>query len=825
MFVGLLLVAGLYWVENFRLLPLVVASRQLTLVPQACQAFDVVFLIDQSSSMTGTGGLTASDPTRQREFAPEAMSDLLATFALDRCPGVIYRMGLISFGPTATVDLPLTEIAPHTITDTSKLRQYFQEQLIAKDLGPLTAPADAFHLAVDLLNSAPPLSDGGIRKRAVIFLTDGRPCLVSWECTASGDDFLPYLHEMQQSISQTLPFSPAILALENCLVKTGRWFGEPALTQETINSCILQHPINATDYQNSTYIWTILLNFGVTYQDPVERLDAARQIYTAIATSHAGQVIDLEHGQQDIPTAMLAILSQLAGVRVNLLKCGSFVVNPYLAHATFMFYKAAPNVGISLFYTDTAGLHVFSTENDAPNERLVVTSPEPGIWQLQAINPTDCGRFTAVYEPIEVNPQGYELGLAQPPYEHPPYYDPARPFIWKYQMRDQNGVLVEQHPRFPIQVTAVVTNPDGSRQQFEMVWDNTQRLFLANTPLRLSLSGPYRFVIQGATSSYEGPLFLSTISSTVLFNATRQLFYHDLTYDVPPVIPLIIQIISPHPGNNSGMSSDGATTVLPVLVQLVDNQGHRITDIASIWGPDKTSLTATLQTSTRTQSVPIQFAPDVNLFVGRISSTSAGKPLTLSVVSGESVLSPYQMLQPTDQVYFTPTLSVFYRPVPVSSGLPIPNDQPQNASTPALIGLLLMALVTSILLPLTWFCKRSTPKGKLVFTYAGKPYKEFNLSLQRCRGRQIRIRSRTLRPLHLRSLTVRWMFKPDLSLYMIYKPLKGKTQHQRLLPNQPIPYIWYISEYLEVTYQSLAHDEPPSESVVNSSRKEGKSKP
>ena len=83
---------------------------------QACSPIDVVFLIDQSSSMSGSSG---NDLLEQRKYAVQVAIDLMADIALDSCPGVVHRVGIISYGTTAEVDLPLSEIGPFNPAETA----------------------------------------------------------------------------------------------------------------------------------------------------------------------------------------------------------------------------------------------------------------------------------------------------------------------------------------------------------------------------------------------------------------------------------------------------------------------------------------------------------------------------------------------------------------------------------------------------------------------------------------------------------------------------------------------------------------------------------
>lgn len=155
----------------------VVATAQEAADYQACSPIDVVFLIDQSTSMSDASG---NDPTEQRKYAVQSAIDLMADIALDSCPGVIHRVGVISYGSTAEVDLPLSEIGPFNAAEPDvaySRRDQLKASVRATTLGQ-TNPSDAFAQAKAMIDNAAPLNDGEQpRKRAIIFVTDGIPCV------------------------------------------------------------------------------------------------------------------------------------------------------------------------------------------------------------------------------------------------------------------------------------------------------------------------------------------------------------------------------------------------------------------------------------------------------------------------------------------------------------------------------------------------------------------------------------------------------------------------------------------------------------------------
>jgi len=143
---------------------------------------DIVFLIDQSGSMSGTGGSNepANDPSKIRMDGVTTVNNYLQfiyqTNKLYRESSnisgqkLVFRVGVISFGTTAEVDAPLTEI---NFESDDKLKE-FNSQFTTKSLGNTNFPA-AFDLAKGLFDKAGDPLPGQSRQRVIILVTDGRP--------------------------------------------------------------------------------------------------------------------------------------------------------------------------------------------------------------------------------------------------------------------------------------------------------------------------------------------------------------------------------------------------------------------------------------------------------------------------------------------------------------------------------------------------------------------------------------------------------------------------------------------------------------------------
>ena len=303
---------------------------------QSCYALDVLFIVDQSSSMSGYGGNPASDPTEQRKYAVEAVIDQLTDISLDRCPGIEHRIAVVSFGSEATVDLSFSNINPSNFEDADQLRELLRRNILAKDMYE-THPKLGFEEAKELFDELPTSGNNEIRKRVIIFITDGIP-------SGAGQTFANlYIDQMEQQIAQDFPFDSSLLKKEQCLDGLrDRYTALDEAPSESVNACLALCPDSTCNYAESTYIWMILFKSFEVY--PRGLLDT----YRNIAESHGGELIELSQNRQDVPTTFRTLLSDLAGVKASLLQCGKFVVNPYLRKATLNVYKLDEDLSVTL---------------------------------------------------------------------------------------------------------------------------------------------------------------------------------------------------------------------------------------------------------------------------------------------------------------------------------------------------------------------------------------------------------------------------------------------------------------------------------------------
>jgi hypothetical protein len=184
-----------------------------------------------------------------------------------------------------------------------------------------------------------------------------------------------------------------------------------------IINCRKDNQVPDHAYENSTYVWTVLLRRSEAWPEQIQKL------LKEMSEKHAGEMIELPNNRGKIPETFLNILTQLSGVEVYTLECGAFAVNPYLKTATLTFFKASEDTVVTLAYRDEdgvvhkmsngeaeSGFNIGDYSLEGVNEVYTIIKPYPGLWALTS---DDCQGLLAYYEPIEfvISPLDTPLNL------------------------------------------------------------------------------------------------------------------------------------------------------------------------------------------------------------------------------------------------------------------------------------------------------------------------------------------------------------------------------------------------------------------------------
>lgn len=623
------------------------AAQEEVASDTACSPIDAIFLVDQSSSMSQGG----NDPELQREFAVEAALDLMADIALDVCPGVIHRAAVVSFGTDAELDLTLREIGPFNPErpqDAFTVRSELKEIVEASDMGQTNAEA-AFALAAEVLAESSSVgSDEEPRKRAILFVTDGVPCS-GIGCGDPTQQIGVYSEAVERVVEEQLPFDETLLAREQCLdeVRARNTNSEDPLPPDERNACMEEHQVAPEAYANSTYIWMILMrNAGRPYPESV------RNIFLDITSSHAGELVDVSNNRQDIPTTFREILEKLTGVRAARLECGNFAVNPYLAKARLVFYKFDPTVSVRLSYTDvegneyvlengqsTGGFNVAEHTSFGANERYVLDTPYPGIWNLSS---DDCNNLDAFYEPVQLSASSLQVPQQIPEYDRPPYFNESDPIYLRFELQDQtSGAIVPpaDHTRFAINIEAVVQGPGGTETYTEFEWDEQEQQILSVEPLKVPVPGRYTADFTATSYRHEGEPTNVGRNYNEVFEQEYTLFEGTLDFEVLDVTPFVVEILEPTAGDTltpihiqPGLDGDPQIAPIDVRIQLVDRDGQPMSNAGEFFPNPGNAFTARVRASGESASTllqPVDGSP--HEFAGSIEDFNVAGAQTLEV--------------------------------------------------------------------------------------------------------------------------------------------------------------------------------------------------
>ncbi len=473
-----------------------------------CFAMDFVFLIDQSRSMSRQNN--PNDPLGQRFNASRYALDWLANNRLARmmrCPDMVHRMGVISFGTTVEVQMELTALSTNSPDEwKTKLRE-LEPKIEALNLDG-TEPQLAFAAAKQMLDESD--RPGNLpRKRAIILLTDGQPCLSNGEgCSQDGDAFWStYWTQLSDQIQEDFFFSDALkkrdLATQNAVDQYG---GLDKIPSEERNRLLVDNPVSDDDLYKSVYIWVVAMD------DAIQIPEDVGEIINTMASKHNGELIELDQNLAEIPEVFNKIMSKLAGVEPTILPCGNLAVNPYLSGVSLDIYKAANGLEVEL---DINGHKVKNGEGSkdflnynynsyGATEHYLFDRPPGGLWKMVCSDPNGA---KVSFQPFNAQVKMVEPAAVLPQYNvNGEKSDPNHPWFLKFQIRDTaNGNPLEEDPTYPLEMRAVVV--DANNQ--EMIITNFKYLtdgeWLGQDPLPVNLKGDYKVSLTGTADCVNDP--------------------------------------------------------------------------------------------------------------------------------------------------------------------------------------------------------------------------------------------------------------------------------------------------------------------------------
>lgn len=565
-----------------------------------CYSLDIVFLIDQSLSMSRLAN--PNDPLGQRFNAPRYALDWLANNRLSRlalCPDAVHRIGVISFGSEVIVDLPLTPIEPDTQLEWNNILSGLENQIEERDLGG-TNPLKAFASAKEMLDDTVRLGPLP-RKRAVVLLTDGQPCITE-ECDdESGDFYKSYMETLVTQVNDDFLFSTAVLERDQAVHEAGvQYGGLDKIPEAERNRILVDYPISDDELYNSTYVWVIAMNDAYPYLDSIGR------DFENIATSHNGGLIDLEQNLLEIPKVFNQIMSSLVEIKPTLLGCGNLAVDPYLSGVVLDIYKAANGLEVEIGYddkqlkngsgdTDYFGLAQYSQYGAVEHYRF--TNPPAGLWEIVCSDPNGA---EVSYMPFNAQIQMVEPSGILPQYDlEGKTYDPLHKFYLKFKIVDQaDAKSLNLDPAYPLDMKATISGPDGTQTvlAFEFEGDG---VWVSQEPLPVNNKGVHQIDLIG-----NAPCVVDPDKPEHCESPTIEVIPSTLgQYEVGDISLFQINILEPKNGGVISLHGNlfpERLEVQPLLVetQLVDLDGRPINTSEILLGSPDQALTAVLTIGT-----------------------------------------------------------------------------------------------------------------------------------------------------------------------------------------------------------------------------------
>ena len=808
--------------------PRVATAAGSSLSPRAateadpCFNLDLVFIIDQSGSMSLSG--SANDPDQQRITAAVEMSRVLSDISLDECPGALHRMAVVSFGTLANVDLELTKIGPDTLSEVAaKIR--------ASDLDMgMTDPDRGFELAANELKQAAPEGDRP-RKRVIVFLTDGEPCVTALGCAMTNNtmDALAYIKKTRAWLAKVLPFDSQLLAQDACIAGLVQKYGDrDKVPGNEANACFTTHKVDEDKaYSGSTYIFTILLSATNRYTQSVV------DVMSQISTEHGGSLLRMKQNARDIPVMLRKIVSTLAGVKVTQLQCGNFAVNPYLQKVTLSISRITKDLNVTISYTDVDNQkHTIAGgvpgsnggfdppasgpmyKQDGVNERYVFANPYPGIWNLYA---DQCDGFQAFYDPKKLSTKssgdaGNVRRLLQ--YDQDPFFNSEEKFFLAYSMMDEADEVVMQAapPRFAVEFKLVVTQPNGAKQPYEMLYLPATKQFQTLEAVQLPVAGKYQVKYEGSTHyrALTGSLG-ATADLVAAFPDVQELFSGSGEFEVLAVSPFRVQIDQPE--QSADLSPvhrplfDGWQWPLPVTdievrARLVKKDGGVLPKLSEVL-EDPAKATLTLFVGSGSEGVEMTRVGETAQFEATIKGYATLGDSTVTVVFAGSATDTYRPEVTVEQVdaCAAATLTGPQQGQRTCASVGIIRGDPglwNRELTYRQILWLLIALVLAWLGRIIWG-RTNRVRGRLVFGVGAEVLHELGLYS----GRRItRLKLQRVPELMLREVRVRYQGRaaPDIDEAGVKVPkergvrlevvnLKGQRVKMELSPGEEVRYL------------------------------------
>ncbi|MCA9948984.1 MAG: VWA domain-containing protein, partial [Anaerolineales bacterium] len=327
-----------------------VLAQETDTTASSCKALQIVFVTDQSGSMSGFTTdegreIPASDPDGLRFAAPQSFFELMANARWQNYADAEIAIATIDFGDDPHTAMPWVPLDTDSEASYDQLLVDTESYFAPRSSRGNTLPLRALQSTSSLFAQMETPQDGCPR-RAVIILTDGLPADGQTAFNRTG-----YFEQMEQYVQDFMPASDHKIYVIG-LDRNDSYFNDHRPQWEAI----------AGD------------------PDRVKRVSSPQEVNSLMT---------------QIAVDLLLSLDQTGGGQLFSCVDGGapFMVPPYIQEMSFQLTK--PDDTYHLVVLDPSGQDAQTLSNakltgyDRTIEKLTITAPEPGFWEMTTQMPEE----------------------------------------------------------------------------------------------------------------------------------------------------------------------------------------------------------------------------------------------------------------------------------------------------------------------------------------------------------------------------------------------------------------------------------------------------
>lgn len=433
------------------------------------QGLDILFLVDQSASMSGATGRPPTDPNNLRFEAIQYALDTLSEYRALVPEGSVFRMSVVNFGGRAEVNLPWTEVGQagdaRWESERARLMQMLSADAFQSDneMSLATDFLAGLEVASAQFAQLPSPTDGQ-HLRAVVVLTDGAPCIPISTDMGCDDRArqLSYMIDLVSFVETEFvgaDYQFFVIAIDDA---ESYWPDFESYWQQ-----IVGQPERASPVTSSTEVAQRFLVILARLLDSLRTDD----------DSVIGERVDLANDQAQI------------------------IVPPYHQMLRITLFKSQPSGSLEIIdpegkLLDTSEVKVEVSGSSGLIEVWTVSMPQPGIWQLAAVNSAS---LVDVYKDLISIDREVVLPTAA--------LNVFFPAVVELRLHDDNGNLLPDYylPQYALEIAGQLNLPDGSSTSLSFNQVNTGVYQAKFTPTQ---AGKYTVGVRATSHNVDGTEFV-----------------------------------------------------------------------------------------------------------------------------------------------------------------------------------------------------------------------------------------------------------------------------------------------------------------------------